>query len=681
LGLALLGGTARADLNVGVVPVLGPSTPAGGNWMECAVRIGNEGAEPERGTIELTSRAGYASDEQLTVRAPFAVAPGSAVTVRMPIRTFQNVGGPLELRVLGAGGQLKYEASVTTSGSTTPMVVDTAEPPRLAAALRDVLVAVGYDPTGGALPRPAGAGGVPISTGLVRLDPSTGDPILPDRAAGYASATVVVMRSDQLSRLTGMPLDALANYVLSGGTLALSVVRPEDLRHDVLMALVGGQVSSTPAPRTLRSTPGEAVSPPNDPGPGFGSPPSRRPLSMFVHPGDDVANQLSGYEGGNLRPTMYGAAASYGLGEVHILAFDPTQAPGVDDPWVRSRMVELVRHAWDRRAYAVTQHAGPFPDDLRLREVHRVLDPNQSSRWAIIVAALLLAAYAIIAGPVNFAHAARHGRPLRALWVLPALSLGSFVLLVGLGTAAKGCAGKARHLTLIDAAPGISKACAVRYRAFFTSASRELTVRAAALSSVLDTATPPRAGAKRSLLVDRDGVQLVGLSTMPWETVIVREDGFASLGAGLSVQLTPESDLVLTNRMGRDLRALIVVPPAPRSGGTREARFVPRLKDGERVKVSDGAPIAFAPWRTATTGLTEADLSLVRAELERESTGLTAAWAAIGATAGSYSDWWPDDVPIVLAQVDGGEGASADSGLLIDLDRVLIRVVGYGGTP
>jgi len=392
-----------------------------------------------------------------------------------------------------------------------------------------------------------------------------------------------------------------------------------------------------------------------------------------------VDNGLSGYSGGNLRPTLYGAATSYGLGEVHILAFDPTEAPGVDDPWVQSRMIELLRHAWDRREFIVAPHGAAFPDEYRMKSVFEVLDPNQSSRWAIVIAAILLLIYAGIAGPLNFMRAARQHRPLRALRVLPILSLATFLALVVLGIAAKGWTGRARHLTLIEATPGMTRGTACRYRAFFTSGSRKLTVRATDAGSVLDTATEPRAGASRSLVADRDGMQLVDLSTMPWETLIVREDGFASLGAGVSVLRDPNDEIRITNRMARDLRAVLVIVPPPVRGAARKVYFLPRIEDGESKRASEGTVVPFEPWRSGGTTLTESDLVTVRKEMDRESTGLVAAWNAVGTVAERNVDWWPDDIPIVLAQVDGGEGSPEDSGLRLDSDRVLLRLVGYGG--
>jgi hypothetical protein len=40
-----------------------------------------------------------------------------------------------------------------------------------------------------------------------------------------------------------------------------------------------------------------------------------------------------------------------------------------------------------------------------------------------------------------------------------------------------------------------------------------------------------------------------------------------------------------------------------------------------------------------------------------------------------------DDVPVLIAELEGGEGRTHDSGLTVDVDRVLVRVVGWGGVP
>jgi len=683
----LSAGTAEAELRVTAAPVLGPSTPANGTWLELGVRIDNDDQRPVRGTVELTSPAGYGSDDKLITNAPFAVGAGATATVRMPTRGAPAGTGQMTLRVLGERGESLSVVPVTVGGEPAPFLLDTSEPPRLAGATRDLGVPITFDPKpySGAPSRKPG-----LLTGAVRTDPATGDPVLPERAVGYGGATLVVMRSDQLARLAGLQLDALANYVIAGGSLAVFITRPEDLRSATLTSLVGGEVSTGPVPSELKRTPAETPEYQGGvPGSGSGSgsggsggSPGKRPKAgpKQVWPGDEVGKALTGYGGGNLVPSLYGAAASYGLGEVHLLAFDPSVAPGVDDPWVKARMVDLVAHAWDRRASLVARH-GSEVGTTDLTPIRKELDPNENSRWAIIVAAVLLTAYSVIAGPLNFMRASKKHRPLRALVHMPIYAAVALALVVLLGIGAKGWTGKARHLSFVDAAAGMSKGSARRFRGFFTSQSRSLAVRASDASSVIDTAIEPRSGASRSLIVEREALRLVGVSTMPWETVVLREDGFVPLGAGVSIVKDVDGVVVVANRTARDLRGVVLVTPAAASGA-RNTYFFDRVRDGARVKASEGKQItSFTPWSSGTGGLQHSDLSPLRADLDGQSRGLFTAWVAMAGSFGNEVDWFPEDVPVVLAQIDGGEGQLSDSGLALDRDRLLLRVVGWGGLP
>lgn len=227
----------------------------------------------------------------------------------------------------------------------------------------------------------------------------------------------------------------------------------------------------------------------------------------------------------------------------------------------------------------------------------------------------------------------------------------------------------------------MSKGSARRFRGFFTSQSRSLAVRATDSSSVLDTAIEPRAGASRSLNVERDALRLVGVSTMPWETVVLREDGFVPLGAGVSIVRDADGSVVVANRTARDLRGVVLVTPASGSG-SRSTYFFGRVRDGARVRASEGKPMtSFTPWTSGTGGLQHSDLIPLREELDGQSRGLFSAWVAMAGSFGNEVDWFPEDVPVVLAQIDGGEGLLSDSGLALDRDRVLLRVVGWGGLP
>jgi hypothetical protein len=162
----------------------------------------------------------------------------------------------------------------------------------------------------------------------------------------------------------------------------------------------------------------------------------------------------------------------------------------------------------------------------------------------------------------------------------------------------------------------------------------------------------------------------------------------AELGAGVSLTLA-QPDVVVTNRTGRDLRGAILKLP----GGA--VRFFDKIKDGESVKSSAGSDMVAATdyetrsWAGQATGTgSNAGSFMVHPLygsslrfLDKSTPGLGAAWSAIDSSTGTSVDWFPDDVPVLLAQMDGGEGKTKDAGLVLDSDRVLLRIVGYGGRP
>src|SRR5205814_553850 len=123
--------------------------------------------------------------------------------------------------------------------------------------------------------------------------------------------------------------------------------------------------------------------------------------------------------------------------------------------WTHQKLADLTRHAWDRDAAIALPYAESTLDESRLALVRRELDPNQGTRWTIVVSALLLLAYAGLAGPLNFYLARRAGKPLRALIRLPMASGVALALVVALGMGGRGISGRARRLTLVEAGAGM----------------------------------------------------------------------------------------------------------------------------------------------------------------------------------------------------------------------------------
>lgn len=656
-------------LTVEVVPALGPGAGMAEGWTSFVVWLKNPRSTEVSGSVELLAKPSWARQETLVrTRAPFALAPGAHVAVELPTHGFASTPAEFTLRVVDQNEAPLTNAPVPVPDlhQGDPTLVDLSVPSRIAPGLR-----------GSALPLRRPSSGYRAPTALVTsppVDPTTGDLVLPRWAAGYASATLVTASARRLAKLGQPELWALSQWVLAGGALAVALERPEDLHLDVLTRLAGGAIQQTSPGRDVY---GESVF--------FLSPePSQVPTLREPSPGTlqaekrgpraDIAALLRGYSGGNLRPSPWGAVASYGLGELHLIAFDLDE-PFASDRWVTLKLGDLLRHAAERQVTLALPLGRPAFDGPGADAVRTLLDPNRTVRWTIVLAALLLLGYAVVAGPVSFWLATKKGRPLRALVHLPFWAFGTLAAVVLLGLAGKGIRGRARHFTVVEAGAGILRGAAVRFRGFYSPSSKDIQVRPTSRASLLDVAQ----GAdfvERTLMVDRDGPRLERLRTKPWATVVAREDGFIGLGGGISVVAASDGSVVVKNRTAHDLVGAVLKPPG------RAAVGFARIKDGASVREADGEALTSGLGVTPSYGfLHPLGTPLVKDELERYSDGLSRAWTALETQAGTNVDFWPDDVPVLLAQLDGGEGALEDSGFQLDQDRVLVRIVGYGGVP
>lgn len=665
LALALVAPGARADVRLGVLPLLGVEGISNDGWAAFAVRVENTEKGPIKGRLVGNSDGGKRPS---STEVPVAVLPGASVVVRLPLRL--EHGWSIKLELLDEGGKSLASEVVFARGRREPLLIDLHATPRLGAQLKGAQIPVSHD-----LGR--GRGELPLTVGSGVYDAASGDPILPEHAAEWGVATAVLAPSDLLSRLGGAEQQALADHVLAGGTLAVVVKRPEDLRQGLLAAMLGGAAQEAGAARHLRRFPSAALAGAPVKGGGGDDAPSG-----MVLPRREVADALLSYSGGNLRPSDYGASAPYGLGEVHLLAFDPSKAPEVDDPWVQSRVADLVRHAWNRRPFLIAPQGGIFGEDKTSTQALRgLLDPNENSRWSILVAVALLVLYAAAAGPINFFLATRAGKPLRALLLLPALSAMTFVAVVGLAVASKGFRGEARRASLTEAAGGVPRGTIRRYRGFFTPVAQQVSVGASsdqALPSLIDEGT-----SRPALRVDRGGVELQGVGVMPWQTTVIREDDLARLGEGVSLTATPEGDVRVTNRLGRDLRGALVQVPG------RGLYYLATIKDGAAALALAGQELSRGNPATSTVGhgvgagvVHPLHRAFFEAAVDRDTPGLGAAWQAFEElSSAQHVDWWPEGQPVLLAQLDGGEGVTEDQGLRVSRDRALLRVVGYGGKP
>jgi hypothetical protein len=670
LAASSLPAAALADgVRIEAAPMLGAASPVGEGWVTVQVRLENAGAKPESGHVELISEPGYGSEsEQHLTRVAFALPARGRVTVELPTHGFAGRPPELSVRVLDAEGKKISEAPIGEFRQVDPLLYDLDDPSRLAATVRGLGVVLRRK-VSGSYRTPL------VGVGSPGIDAASGEPFLPRWPAGYSTATLVVSSARRVLNLAQREKVALTDWVLSGGALALVVERPEDLRSPGLEALVGSGLRETPPAAELLEPTSFMV--PVDGGGAGSSPVPSSPMRAALRreelaPTSRLVERMRGFAGGSLRPSPWGSTASYGLGEVHLLAF-PTDEAAVTDRWTQLKVVDLVRHAWERQGALALPLGQSALDDHRTSAVRRVLDPNENMRWTIVVSALVLLLYAALAGPLNFFLAARRKRPLSAVLWLPVWAGITMFIIVAVGILGKGVRGRARKLSLVEAGAGMERGAITRFRGLYASSASELSVRPATRGNLLDVASEGDY-VPRSLLVDRDGLRIEGLRAKPWQTLIVREDGAFELGGGVSLTEGASGEIVVKNRTARDLVGVVLRLPAGSFVGFE------RIADGATVSSNQGLGLTLSV-PPVGPGVRPLGAAQFKSNVDKAAQGAGAAWEALSAYASPEVDWWPDQVPVLLGQLEGGEGKTMDAGLRVDVDRLLVRVVGFGGVP
>ncbi|NUP07235.1 MAG: hypothetical protein HOW73_14370 [Polyangiaceae bacterium] len=610
------------------------------------------------------------NDTEVIGRAEFVAGPKSRALVKLPVNA-ERYALFAEIRI---GSQVVMTRPINAETDLAVRLFDVTSPSRIHAALGSSrLVSIGA-PSPGAPP----GGGTNLSVGVARSDPTTGAPLLPTTTTAWHGMGAVFISAPTLAALPEDELRALAGHVLSGGTLAVTVTKVEDLRLPVLADFVGATPTAQPTD-DRNHAPFE---------PSLSSKDIAKLGVIPDRPPDVVA--FTSYTGGNLEPSIFGASATYGLGEVVLLGFDPNEADAATSAWTTVRLAELARRAHVRlQASAVrpgaglrqpSTYAGPMNRHDLFGPIVALLDPNRSARWGIGLASLLLCGYAIVAGPISFQRAKRKNKPLDALKVLPLFSLGAFLLVVLFGFVSKGVSSQSNRLSFVEAGAGMPTGSARIYRGFFSAFAQKITLRTQGSGSMLDVATDAEGG--RELVAETGALRLEGVEAMPSQTVVFREEGTMSLGAGLSIERSPGGeDIVVTNRTGMELLGLVVHLP------DGSFRYHAKLASGASVTSNDmgrGSP-AFTAWaRDLTSPMgprprSRLDGYRLTQTFEGDGIGPAGAWTAIEQTSPPDVDWFPEGVPTILALAER-ENDERDSGVRIDRDWVALRIVGYGGS-
>ena len=643
----------------------------------------NTSEVPQRGVLELSMTQTWSSSEpDVAARAPFAVPAGHSAIVAIPTHGFAYYAPQMTLTAKTEKGQTIQSITVPFNGSTAPLLVEVEETARLSYALRGWPI----DAKWAAGPSPVGNNA--LTVGAPGFNRATGDPILPAHASSYEAATAVVIHSDRLVSLDETRRDALAGWVSSGGTLAIVPSRPEDLHSPAIVSLVGGEPSAAPPPARLLLLPAYEKPASSTLGPGVAPTSAPKGHSTTSHSGEEerrvvregpslaVRDGLVGYTGGDLQASDYGATAPFGLGEVHLLAFDPTTPSAAEDPLDTKSPSSTSSPAPGIGARASPSRWVPGDRTMgRLDRVRRALDPNENFRVGLGVSAFLLVLYSIVVGPIVFARAAKRGSPLAPLMWVPACSATAFAAIVVVGLAGKGWRGRARHLTLLETSSGSPHAALRSYRGFFASETQSLSIpplERASLLEIVPTEGMTSHTSYGTLLVDRDGVTLGDFTSLPWQTVVVREDGLVNLGSGITLASSTSGSLEVANESGHQLKDVVV-------RGARDGAYFATIDNGARVSISSGRSVLSLGDLATVAGSMHVHAlgtSEFPFELGPEGKRVAEAWAPLEAAAGDAVDWWPEDTPVLLAEVVPSSRASTDSGLALESDRVFVRVVG-----
>jgi hypothetical protein len=143
---------------------------------------------------------------------------------------------------------------------------------------------------------------------------------------------------------------------------------------------------------------------------------------------------------------------------------------------------------------------------------------------------------------------------------------------------------------------------------------------------------------------------------------------------------TKDGTYDVVNHTGRELRNVLVSVPGV------GIYWFETVKDGDKVHAIDGRlAIKSHTRRVVTAGsLTVHPLAIstIGAALAgKVGDEVSHTWQPIESASGEVVDWWPDTIPVVLGEIVGGEKVARDSGLSVESDRVVFRIVGRGGAP
>jgi hypothetical protein len=524
---------APPPVEVRLEGVFGNDALLGDGYAPIAITLRNPTRQTFRGRVVLeTEEWGQPPDRHaLAIDLP----PGAFR--RAMLTVFVGAGGAsLSARYEVDGARLGATSVAATYSPGGRSLVIVSDPPRLRSSLLDLQVAVpdpnaghGYGATATGSER---AIAVPI--GIVSLDGATGDPIVPDDALGWSTVAVAVASIPLLARLPARELEALRDWAHAGGHLVLVPRTEADVASPLVRELLG----------EITAVPGRTAVP-----------------GVFVPNGTHPVLAC----GERARSEPFGCASRVGHGAVHLVAYDLTAPPAVDQPATRQLLGAITQRAM-REIGSPRLPLGRGRDVIDdswgaasrgFPRVRAALDPNEGYRPALGLVAVVLLFYVVLVGPLNFRFVLGRNRPTLALITTPLAALGCALLMLAVGYLGKGVLTRYRRIEVIEAIEGSALAPVRSYSGLFLTRPAAIDLEMPERARTMRIAS----GGDDGLVTDHSGerARLTQIHGGLWETVFVRTDGMIDLGGAIAFHTEGRALVSVTNHGTRALRSALLI--------------------------------------------------------------------------------------------------------------------------
>ncbi len=216
------------------------------------IRIQNITAAAIKGSLRVVpEQAPHDSRIHSPMRVPVSLGASEEATVRVPLPPTNGSVYRYDVLFETDSDTFSLTKFDHTHGYNQFTLLDLSQPPRLVQLRGSALP--GYPSSS-----PSRAYGAPqVAVATASVVAGSGDIALPEQPSAYATIGVVFARSEQLAHIPQAAQNALLAWVHAGGTLAVAVSRPEDLRLGPLPQLVGGEIVATPVSNEVLSPRGK----------------------------------------------------------------------------------------------------------------------------------------------------------------------------------------------------------------------------------------------------------------------------------------------------------------------------------------------------------------------------------------------------------------------------------------